>query len=87
VSATPGRLSVNVDAHVYAGTTIGATVCPQDNRAVMALTGHWMCTIHIYTDRAQLVRLRDAFTAALADLDAGRAALVAELTDTRDTAA
>ena len=86
MSAPTRRLSLSVDAHVCSETEIEARIHPSDNRVVMSLNGNGICDVHLYAKRAELARLRDALTTALADLDTARTALAAELTDSQDAA-
>lgn len=88
MSTPTRRLSLTVDAHVCAETEIKPRIHPTENRVVMSLSGHGngICDLHLYTDRAELVRLRDALTTALADLDTARVALLADLADSQDAA-
>jgi len=82
VSTPPRRLSLTVDALVCSETVIKPRIYAGENRVVMSLHGDGMCDLHVYTDRIELVRLRDALTAALADLDTARATLA----DSQDAA-
>ncbi|MBN9098859.1 MAG: hypothetical protein J0I49_12215 [Pseudonocardia sp.] len=86
MSTPTRRLSLSVDAHVCAQTEIEARIHPSEDRVVIALNGHGICDVHLYAKRAELARLRDAMTTALADLDTTRTALAAELTDSQDAA-
>ena len=86
MSAPARRLSLSVDAHVCAGTGIGARIHLGEDRVVMSLNGNGICDVHLYAERAELVRLRDALTIALADLDTASTALDAALTDSQDAA-
>jgi hypothetical protein len=79
-------MSLTVDALLCAETEIKPRIYAAENRVVMSLHGNGICDVHVYTDRTELVRLRDALTTALADLDAARAALLADLADSQDAA-
>lgn len=86
MSAPARRLSLTVDALVCPETEIKPRTYAGENRVVMSLHGNGICDVHLYTDRVDLVRLRDALTTALTDLDAARTALLADVTDTKDAA-
>lgn len=86
MSTPTRRLSLTVDAHVCAKTEIKPRIHAGENRVVMSLNGNGICDLHLYTDRTELVRLRDALTTALADLDTARAVLLADLADSQDAA-
>ncbi|WP_219414862.1 hypothetical protein [Pseudonocardia nigra] len=80
------ELSVFVSAHVEARTEIRARIHPRENRVVIRLLGAGLCEVGLFTDRPELVRLRDALTDALAELDEQQAAFAAQ-TPERDSAA
>jgi hypothetical protein len=86
VSTERPYLPLTVSAHVHPETAVSTRIYASENRVVMTLSGDRICHLDLYTTRAELVRLRDAFTAAVVDLDAAQAALDADLTDSQDAA-
>ncbi|MGE0300557.1 MAG: hypothetical protein AB7I38_19000 [Dehalococcoidia bacterium] len=77
----PGFLpssSVDVAVHVYETSTIGSTVHAAEHRATVRLGGSGG-QVTVFADRGELVRLRDALAEVVAELDAARARLAAEL--------
>lgn len=69
---------VSVAVHVYETSTIDSTVHPGEGRATVQVDGSGGA-VTVYAKRADLVRLRDALTEVVAELDAARARLAAEL--------
>src|SRR5690348_4796019 len=57
--------------HLYPDVPVRVTLHPDEDRVVVAIgTGTLM--LDLFCDRAELAALRDALTAAVADLDAAR---------------
>jgi hypothetical protein len=76
VSSHPERrFTVIVSAHIAASTGIELTVYPGEDRVTVSLEGSGLTDVTLFADRLELVRLRDALSAALTDLDAQRGAL------------
>jgi hypothetical protein len=76
VSSHPERrFTVIVSAHIAASTGIDSTVYPAQNRVTVSLEGSGLTDVTLFADRPELVRLRDALSAVLTDLDEQRAAL------------
>jgi hypothetical protein len=59
--------------HLYPGVPVRVTMHPRENRAVVAI-GTGTLLLDLFCDRAELVALRDALTAAVLDLDTARQA-------------
>jgi len=76
VSSYPERrFTVIVSAHIGASTGIESRVYPGENRVTVSLEGSGLTDVTLFADRAELVRLRDALSAVLTDLDEQRGAL------------
>lgn len=71
--------------HIYETSTLTTRLHPAEGRAVV-LIGGTGGEVTLFADSADLVRLRDMFAEVVAELDAARARLAAELT-AADTAA
>ncbi len=71
-------VTMNVHVHVHAETAVSVRLHPQEDRAVLSLGDAPGCpTLVLFADQAELVVLRDALTAAVADLAAARRELAA----------
>src|SRR5690349_2122407 len=66
--------------HLYPGVPVRVTLHPQEDRVVVAV-GTGALLLDLFCDRAELITLRDALTAAVTDLDTARHTL-----DTPDAA-
>lgn len=77
-------MSVVVSVHLRDETAIRQTIHPDHNRVVLALSGSTGVQVDLFASRKNLVRLRDALTTALTDLDVQR---ITAPTDAQDSAA
>ncbi|GAA1187495.1 hypothetical protein [Pseudonocardia alaniniphila] len=75
MSSAERRMTVIVSAHVNPTTAIDYTVYPAENRATVSLEGSGLTNVTLFAERPELVRLRDALAALVAELDEKRAAL------------
>ena len=72
VSPWAGFAPIKVDVHVYQRTVLRSTVHAQDGRVVLHVEGANRAMVHLFTERAELVRLIEMASAALVELDTGR---------------
>lgn len=67
-----GFAPITVDVHVYERTELRAVVHAQEGRVVLHVEGANRAAVHLFTERAELVRLIEMASAALVELDTGR---------------
>ncbi len=60
---------MTVDAHVYPRSVVQASVHAAEGRVVLHVEGTNRVTLHVFAQRAELARLIETATAALAELD------------------
>jgi hypothetical protein len=70
VSAAHGgaRVTASLMVHLYPGVPVRVSLHPGEDRVVVAI-GTSTLLLDLFVDRAELVALRDALTAAVLDLD------------------
>lgn len=65
--------TVHVGLHVYETTRVRHVLYPEEARATVDVAGSGG-QVTVFAERAELVRVRDALAAVVAELDAARAA-------------
>lgn len=64
-----GYVPLVVNAHVRSGSVLEVSLHPQEGRVVVDIAGSNNAMVHLFTPRAELVRLIEVATAGLAELD------------------
>ena len=78
-TAQPYPLTVSAFAHLCPETRIEWRLTAVEDRASLTVEGPGPGYVTLFADRAELVRLRDAVTALVAELESERAALAQSL--------
>jgi hypothetical protein len=76
-TARPTPLGLSVSVHLRPGTEIRSHVRAVDDLAWLSADGPGHGSVTVFGDRAELLRLRDALTEMVTELDRQRAALAA----------